>query len=136
MTDIFDEMTKEEIVTWIRKKIYPDIWPRKSEVLFLRWQRKSDALLARERKHLTQGRKRKGWAAKHDEYAATFNKSKNAEEKICLAKKMMRCSRKFEKWLDEGKSIDEAFMRLECLYKQYEAEREKEIEEQEAREGA
>ena len=129
MTNIFDEMTKKEIVTWIRQSWFPVRYPRKSEVLFLRWQRKSDDLLTKERQHLEQGRKRKSWAAKHDEYVAAFNKSKNAEEKICLAKKMMGCSRECQKWLDESKSMSETFNRLDRLYKQYEAERKKEMAE-------
>jgi hypothetical protein len=45
MPDVFDEMTKQELATWIRKHTRSNNWPRKSEVLFMRWQKKSDDLI-------------------------------------------------------------------------------------------
>ena len=42
MTDIFDSMSREELLWWARNKCYPFNVPKKSELLYHRWDVASD----------------------------------------------------------------------------------------------
>lgn len=74
--DIYDVMTKDEIVTWLRgHAMFVSSPPRMSEVLFNRWQVQSAKLAVKQRGH-TEKLKTLG-AKESGGYARAFNASTN-----------------------------------------------------------
>jgi len=124
--DILDEMTKEEIIHWVRGQVaymfYP---PKKSDLLFSRWQKEEKKVAAMRKANIDRGKSLN--MAKRDEYAKQFNLTKDIEERLALLKKMEPYERKFQEYLFESKKIMGHQDRVDKIYQKYEVEREKEI---------
>lgn len=110
---------------WARKKVYPQQWPKKSDLLFYRWNKQSDKYLDEEIQLLRKSREQQ-WGKKHDEYARAFNASKDAEERFSLAVKMDKCCQEMKKNMEAFQANDKKQAKLDRLYKQYESARKKE----------
>ena len=125
--DILDEMTKEELVHWVRGRVFfMQSPPKMSDILFYRWQVKSEGIRKRREKHLKYGESLN--MSKRDEYAQLFNKTSNMEEKMALAKKMEPYEKKFRDYLKESEVIMRADKKVDKLYAQIDIERAKEKE--------
>ena len=85
MNDILDEMTKAELIAWIRDQYFLKL-PKKSELLFNRWRIKSDEVLAEKEAHIEKCKNIN--FKKRDEYAKKFNESNDINEKVKLAELM------------------------------------------------
>ena len=123
--DILDEMTKEEIIRWIRGRIfYVYDTPRRSELLFYRWKKRSTAQELKRAAHLEAGDNLN--MKQRDEYIRQFNATTDLKEELALLKKMKPYEEKMKKHFDEYRAIQKADERIDKLYAQIEIERKKE----------
>ena len=123
--DILDEMTKDEIISWVRKQFfYSRDLPRKSELLWIRYEKKERALSDRRKLHIERGKSLN--LAKRDEYARRFNATHNLDKRRVLLDKMEPYEKKYQAYLLESKAITDAGENVEKLYAKIEIERKKE----------
>ena len=124
--DILDEMTKEELVLWIRGKAayFLRPAPKKSSILWLRYESAAKIAANNRTEHLEKNKLLD--FSKRDEYARRFNETQDNTERLELIKKMEPYERKLKKYLDEGKALRAEDDKVDRMYKKMEAEREKE----------
>lgn len=100
--EVLNMMTKEELIYFIKTKLF-HIDIKKSEVLFYRWQIKSDQLLKEE---ILNNEYLKNIDGKsRDQYAKQFNEEKDTNKKLELLKKIDVYDKQFQKWLIKNKEI-------------------------------
>lgn len=83
--DFLYGFTKEEIICWIRKHSWLRK-PKKSEMLYVRWDIETEKLRQKEDKHI-EFYQSINWAQR-DEYARQFNAETDTNKKLALLKKM------------------------------------------------
>jgi len=119
--DILDEMTKEEILEWIRGQAFFILHlPCRSELLFSRWQTQSEAQQLKYEAHLeaayTLDMKQR------DKYARQFNATTDLKEKLVLMKKMEPYDKKLKKHFAEYRALSKEDERIARLYDQIDVE--------------
>lgn len=121
--DVIDEMTKDELVIWIRNH-HVFILPKRSDVLYLRWQRQSADVLEEMQKenHALDGVDFK----EHDRLAVRFNESSDPAEKMLLLDLMSPYNKAMSDHLKRSQAIDRKSKRVDALYEQIDVERQKE----------
>ncbi|MCS3512564.1 hypothetical protein [Pseudomonas grimontii] len=120
--DVLDEMTKEDLVAWIRSQIY--LQPKRSDFLYLRWQRQSAEVLDDMQK---ENRALDGFDFKErDRLAAKFNESSDSAEKMRLLDLMSPYNKAMSDHLKRSEAIDRKSKRVDALYEQIDLERQKE----------
>lgn len=121
--DVLDEMTKEDLVDWIRSQHF-FIKPKKSDVLYLRWHRQSAAVIDEMEKenraldHLDFGER--------DRLAKQFNASKDPNERLRLIEKIEPYDKAMRDHLRRSEAINRKQKRVDALYEQIDVERRKE----------
>ncbi|WPM29035.1 hypothetical protein OGV25_13735 [Pseudomonas sp. P1B16] len=121
--DVLDEMTKEDLVEWIRSQHF-FMKPKKSDVLYLRWKRQSADVLAEMEKenraldHLD--------FSERDRLARQFNASKDPSERLRLVEKIEPYDKALRDHLNRSEAINRKQKRVDALYDQIEVERKKE----------
>lgn len=121
--DVLDEMTKEDLVDWIRSQHF-FITPKKSDVLYLRWHRQSAAVIDEMEKenraldHLDFGER--------DRLAKQFNASKDPNERLRLIEKIEPYDKAMRDHLSRSEAINRKQKRVDALYEQIDVERRKE----------
>ncbi|MFG0419698.1 hypothetical protein [Pseudomonas sp. zjy_8] len=121
--DVLDEMTKEDLVEWIRSQHF-FMKPKKSDVLYLRWKRQSADVLAEMEKenraldHLD--------FSERDRLARQFNASKDPSERHRLVEKIEPYNKALRDHLNRSEAINRKQKRVDALYDQIEVERKKE----------
>lgn len=121
--DVLDLMSKEELVAWIRTRVIY-LRPKMSEVLYLRWEKQSQAV-HEERLKEAQALSEID-TAEHDRLAARFNQSKDAAERLRLLEQMEPYRKAVRDYVKRYEAIDRKQKKLDALYKQIDVEREKE----------
>jgi hypothetical protein len=123
MADIFDEMTKEEIVTWARKQCFCRR-PSMADLLFIRWD------IGVKKLHERSDKNRRFFKAINLEgqeaLAMEFNKTCRETRKYELLREITAIDRQVKAWSKEESAIREAGRRLEKIYEAATREREKE----------
>lgn len=120
--DILDEMTRDELVAWIRSSYHQ--MPRRSEVLYLRWERQSQTLIddyAAELKAF-DGIDLAG----RDRLARQYNEAKSPSERLRLLEKMQPYSKAMSEHHARYKRLDARQAKVDKLYEQIDVERQKE----------
>lgn len=121
--DVLDEMTKEDLVEWIRSQHF-FMKPKKSEVLYLRWKRQSADIIAEMEKenraldHLDFGER--------DRLAKQFNASTGPNERLRLAEKIEPYDKALRDHLNRSEAINRKQKRIDALYDQIGVEQQKE----------
>lgn len=121
--DVLDEMTKEDLVEWIRSQHF-FMKPKKSEVLYLRWKRQSADVIAEMQKenraldHLDFGER--------DRLAKQFNASTDPNERLRLAEKIEPYDKALRDHLNRSEAINRKQKRIDALYDQIGVEQQKE----------
>jgi len=125
--DILDEMTKEEIVSWIRQQPFFMVTPpRKSSLLFHRWQVRSVKSQENSAAHYAAGKSLN--MAIRDGYAKRFNASTDNKERLELLEKMEPYENQFSKWIADGKKIRAEDDKIDKLYDQIDIARKEEAQ--------
>jgi len=123
--DILNEMTKKELLRYIRGSMFCAMHPpKKSDILFWRWEEKSQVLSYKRKANIAYGASLD--LAKRDEYAKQFNKSTDQDERLLLLKKMKPYDLKLQKYLNDGKALTKQDEKIDKLYDQIDIERKKE----------
>ena len=120
--DVLDEMTKDDLVAWIRNQHFYQ--PKLSEVLYIRWQRQSAEVLEEMQK---ENRALDGVDFKErDRLAVRFNESKNAAEKLRLLELMQPYNKAMQDHIKRSQALDRKSKRVDALYEQIDVARQKE----------
>ncbi|TFW40117.1 hypothetical protein E4195_01250 [Pseudomonas putida] len=121
--DVLDEMTKEDLVEWIRSQHF-FMKPKKSDVLYLRWKRQSADVLDEMEKenraldHLD--------FSERDRLARQLNASTDPSERLRLVEKIEPYDKALRDHLNRSEAINRKQKRVDALYDQIEVERKKE----------
>jgi uncharacterized protein YjcR len=94
--EIFNEMTKPELIAWIKENFFVR-GPKMSWLLFHRWKIQSDALQKKEEAHL---KREKPDFKKRDEYARQFNATKDNNERL----RLLNLIKPYDDWLKKDMS--------------------------------
>ncbi|NNB15195.1 hypothetical protein [Pseudomonas fragi] len=120
--DVLEEMTKDDLAAWIRSQ--PFCRPKRSDVLYIRWQRQSAEVLEEMQK---ENRALDGLDYKErDRLAVRFNESKDAAEKLRLLELMQPYNKAMQDHIKRSQAIDRKNKRVDALYEQIDVERQKE----------
>jgi hypothetical protein len=121
--DVLDKMTKEDLVDWIRSQHF-FIKPKMSDVLYLRWNRQSAAVIDEMEKenraldHLDFGER--------DRLAKQFNASKDPNERLRLIEKIEPYDKAMRDHLSRSEAINRKQKQVDALYDRIDVERQKE----------
>ena len=120
--DVLDEMTKDVLVAWIRSHHF--YRPKRSDVLYIRWQRQSAEVLEEMQK---ENRALDGIDFKErDLLAVRFNESKDAAEKLQFLELMQPYNKAMQDHIKRSQALDKKRIRVDALYEQIDVERQKE----------
>ena len=120
--DVLEDMTKDDLVAWIRSQ--PFYRPKRSDVLYIRWQRQSAEVLEEMQK---ENRALDGLDYKErDRLAGRFNESKDAAEKLRLLELMQPYNKAMQDHIKRSQALDRKSKRVDALYEQIDVERQKE----------
>jgi len=120
--DILDEMTRDELVAWIRSSFHR--MPRRSEVLYLRWQQQSLAL-QRERSAELEALSAIN-LSERDRLARRFNESTCNKERLRLIEQMEPYHKALDAHMERSRKIERRQAKVDKLYEQIDVERQKE----------
>ena len=120
--DALDEMTKDDLVAWIRNQHF--LRPKRSDVLYTRWERQSAEVLEEMQK---ENRALDGLDFKErDRLAAKFNESKDTAEKLRLLELIQTYDKAMSDHIKRSQALDRKNKRVDALYEQIDVERQKE----------
>ena len=120
--DVLDEMTKDDLIAWIRDQ--PFFHPKRSDVLYIRWQRQSAEVLEEMQK---ENRALDGVDFKaRDKLAARFNETKDPAEKLRLLELIQPYDKAMSDHIKRSQALDKKRKRVDALYEQIDVERQKE----------
>ena len=120
--DVLDEMTKDDLVAWIRNQHF--LRPERSDVLYIRWERQSAEVLEEMQK---ETRALDGADFKErDRIAVRFNESKDPAEKLRLLELMQPYNKAMQDHIKRSQALDRKSKRVDALYGQIDVERQKE----------
>lgn len=113
--DFLNEFTKKEIIEWIRQDFHFQINPpKKSSLLFNRWQTRSKEL---EKKYEKSTKMLSAIDGKtRDELAKQFNNETDLEKRLAILKKIESYDKQFREWRDFEKAIMKEEAEVEKIY--------------------
>lgn len=120
--DILDEMTRDELLAWMRSSWHQR--PKRSELLYLRWELQSDALERARRAEMDALNAID--LAERDRLARLFNESKCNKERLRLLEQMEPYGKALVAHMERSRKIDKRQEQVDRLYDQIDVEREKE----------
>lgn len=113
--DFLNEFTKKEIIEWIRQDVHfyfnP---PKKSLLLFLRWQTRSKELKKKHEKSMEMFSAIDGKT--RDELASQFNSETDSEKRLAILEKIASYDKQFMEWRDFEKAIMKEYAEVEKIY--------------------
>jgi len=120
--DILDEMSKEELLQWIRQEMFFRK-PTKRWLLFERWKKQSELLSKKFDDYLKMN---DGVDFKiRDIYAQRFNATTDIDEKMRLMKLMEPYDKRLKEWIAVGRKLDKEQTRVDSLYEEMRKEEDK-----------
>ncbi|AYL18814.1 hypothetical protein D9N00_19195 [Pseudomonas syringae pv. actinidiae] len=121
--DILDELSKDELLAWVRTQFFCRL-PTRSEILYLRWEKQSAEVLEEMRIENLKGA---GVDIKErDRLAVRFNESTDSAEKLRLLELMEPYHAALQAHIKRSQAIDRKLKRVDALYEQIDIERRKE----------
>jgi hypothetical protein len=120
--DILDEMSKQELIDWIRNRHF--VRPKRSEVLYLRWGRQSAQVL-KEMQRENRALDGVDFAAR-DRLAERFNASTDSQEKLRLLKQIEPYDKAMSDHIKRSQALDAKQKRVDALYDQIDIARQAE----------
>ena len=122
MKDVLDQMTKQELISWMRHKCWNKL-PKLSDVLFARWEIES-------RKHQERSRVEtaalKGIDTKlRDQLAIQHNESNCSKERASLIDQIIVIDKELQAHYAKMRKSTADFERIQLIYERATREREK-----------
>lgn len=125
--DILDEMTKKELIWWVRSRAFFSIHPPlMSDLLFRRWQVKSKEMAVKNQAHFKHGESLD--MVERDRLAHLFNASDSNSERLRILNKMEPYEKKMREYIAKGEALRVEDKKIDALYARIEVEREREKE--------
>jgi len=121
---ILNEMSKEELIAYIARNSFVISLPKKSEILFIRWQKKIKELEIERSRQLDD--LRSIHCKERDEYAKRFNTSTDYKERLELIEKMKPYEDAIRKHFEDSRKIRGEEKACNALYDSIDVERKKE----------
>jgi len=119
--DFLDKCTKQELIHFIKNSSFLRQLFSYRDVLFFRWNTKSDELNNRRSKSILE---LDGLDfGERDKLAKRFNASTDINEKIRISEQLKKYEIPFRKWIKESQSINGEQEKLDKLYYQMEENR-------------
>lgn len=120
--DILDEMTRDELVSWIRNQHFHR--PKRSDVLYIRWLKQSAEVLDEMQK---ENRALDGvdFGAR-DRLAVQCNETTDFSEKMRLLKLIDPYDKAMSDHIKRSQALDRKSKKVDSLYDQIDVERKKE----------
>jgi len=119
--DFLDKCTKQELIHFIKNSSFLRQLFSYRDVLFFRWNTKSDELNNRRSKSILE---LDGLDfGERDKLAKRFNATTDINEKIRISKQLKKYEIPFRKWIKESQSINGEQEKLDKLYYQMEENR-------------
>lgn len=113
--DFLYEFTKKEIIEWIRQDVHFHFNPpKKSNLLFLRWQTRSKELEKKHEKSMEMISAIDGKT--RDELANQFNSETDSEKRLDILKKIESYDKQFMEWRDFEKAIMKEEAEVDKIY--------------------
>lgn len=120
--DVLNEMTKDDLVAWIRNQHF--LLPKLSDVLYLRRERQSAGVLEEMQK---ENRALDGMDFKErDRLAVRFNESKDPAKKLLLLELIQPYDKAMSDQIKRSQALDRKSKRVDALYEQIDFEHQKE----------
>jgi hypothetical protein len=120
--DILDELSKDELLAWVRTQFFR--LPKRSDILYLRWAKQSaDAL---EEMRLENLRVSGVDMKERDRLAARFNASTDSAERLRLIELMEPYHAALQAHIKRSQAIDRKMKKVDALYEQIDVERQNE----------
>jgi hypothetical protein len=125
---ILNEFTKEELIYWIEHDIHYQLSPpRKSKLLFYRWQAREEAL--RQKREKSMEMLNAIDFKKRNEIAKQFNNETDLQKKLALSEKIVLYHKQFKAWKEFNQSIQKEEAKVKKIYQSLQDAREQEREE-------
>jgi hypothetical protein len=120
--DILDELSKDELLAWVRTQFFR--LPKRSDILYLRWVKQSADVLEEMRLENLRG---SGVDMKErDRLAVMFNASTDSAERLRLIELMEPYHAALQAHIKRSQAIDRKMKKVDALYEQIDVERQKE----------
>lgn len=120
--DILDELTKDELLAWVRTKFFQ--LPKRSEILYMRWEKQSADVLEEMSRENRAG---SGVDMKErDRLAVRLNASTDSAERLRLIELMEPYHVALQDHIKRSQALDRKMKKVDALYEQIDVEREKE----------
>lgn len=117
MTDIFDIMTREELLWWARNNCYPFNVPKKSALLYHRWDIASDKAKRLADEHCARGPAIVELAKKYDDLLEKTRQEKNPARALSFLDEAKTLSRKIMAHNNEYETVvQKAWKEAKRLY--------------------
>ncbi|HCT6270758.1 TPA: hypothetical protein OT313_002499 [Pseudomonas aeruginosa] len=124
--DILNEFTKDEILAWIREKNPLLLRPRRSDLLFIRWQQQSKKLSDAYQAELDRWEREQPDFKRRDELARQFNSETRAAEKLRLLEEIEPFDIAMQDHIARCRKLDRRQEQVDRLYQEQESQRRKE----------
>lgn len=113
--DFLNEFTKKEIIEWIRQDVHFHFNPpKKSNLLFLRWQTRSKELEKKYEKSMKMLSAIDGKT--RDELAKQFNSETDLEKRLAILKKIESYDKQYREWRDLEKAAMKEEAEVDKIY--------------------
>lgn len=122
MKDVLDQMTKEELISWMRYKCWNKL-PKLSDVLFMRWESQTEefnASRSRDAEDLA-----KIDTKLRDDLARQYNHSSDASERLELLERIIIIDNQLKAYFTKGGKATQRWQKLQDLYDRASKERDK-----------
>ena len=122
MRDPLEQMTKKELILWMRQKFWNRL-PKLSDVLFMRWEIQSEefnASRSRDAEDLA-----KIDTKLRDDLARQYNQSSDATERLELLERIIIIDNQLKAYFTKGGKATQRWQKLQDLYDRASKERDK-----------
>lgn len=122
--DILDELTKDELLAWLRTQFFIEL-PKRSEILYMRWSKQSDDLLAA---MVAESKWSDGFDfAERDRLAVQANETTCFKEKLRLLDLIEPFHQAYADHFKRYEALQLKQKKVDKLYEQIDIERQKEL---------
>ena len=119
--DIFNKMTKEQIIDWLKKNTLLGNFPTEIDIAFYNYLKAFDKDQEKWKEHIDRGKKLKdsGWEKDDKILVEQTNSETDINKKLRLLQKLKKIREPWEDHLAETKSLMKQQEKTELLYKKY-----------------
>ena len=122
MSDPLEQMTKQELILWMRQKCWNRL-PKLSDVLFMRWEIQTEEFQASRSRDAEDLAKID--TKLRDDLARQYNQSSDASERLELLERIIVIDNQLKDYFTNGGKATQVWQKLQNLYDRASKERDK-----------